>query len=133
MLIADVEWGSGQVFLVILWVFLFVVWFWLLMTVIADLFRDHATSGWVKALWVIFIVILPFLGVLVYLIARSRGMAERALVAQQQAEKQFGEYVRTTAGMPGASTADEIAKLANLRDKGAISNEEFASAKAKLL
>jgi hypothetical protein len=101
-----------------------------LITVIGDLFRDHETSGWAKAAWVFFLIFLPFLGVLVYLIARGAGMRERAVREQADARKQLDAYIRETAA---ASPADELHKLSDLRDKGAISDAEFEQAKAKLL
>jgi hypothetical protein len=110
--------------------FLWVVWIWLLIWVFIDIFRSHDLSGWAKALWVLFVVILPYLGVLVYLIARGGKMHERA---EQQAYRQDQEaraYVQQAAG---TSTADQLAKLADLRDRGVISAEEFEREKAKVL
>ncbi len=110
--------------------FLWVVWIWLLIMVFIDIFRSHDLSGWAKALWVLFVVIIPFLGVLVYLIARGGKMHERA---EQQAYRQDQEaraYVQQAAG---TSTADQLAKLADLRDRGVISAEEFEREKAKVL
>jgi len=127
------EFGSGQAFLTVLWIFLFVIWFWLIISIFTDLFRDHEESGWAKFGWVALIIILPFFGAFIYLIVRGQGMGERALAQQQAAQKQFDEYVRTTAGGDGGSVADELAKLADLKDKGTISDEEYAKAKAKLL
>ncbi len=124
------EFGSGQVFWSVLWIFLFVVWFWLLITVFADLFRDREASGWVKAGWIVFVIVLPWLGILVYLIVRGHGMSERALHQQQEAQAQFDDYVRQTTG--GSSAADQLAKLAELHDKGKLTDAEFASAKANI-
>lgn len=111
-------------------IFLFVVWFWILITIIGDLFNDHETSGWAKAAWIFFLVFLPFLGMLVYLIARGSGMSERAAEAQKQAQSEFDTYVRETAG---SGQADELAKLSDLHEKGSLSDSEFNAAKAKLL
>jgi hypothetical protein len=108
----------------------------LLIIVFSDLFRDHELSGWAKALWVIFVIIFPFLGIFVYLIARGGGMAKRAAAAQAQMDQQMRQYVQqAAAATPGASasTADELAKLADLREKGVISEEEFQSLKAKAI
>jgi ABC-type multidrug transport system fused ATPase/permease subunit len=120
-------------FLTILYFFLFFVWIWLAFMVFFDIFRSHDLSGWAKALWVIFIIILPFLGVFLYLIFRGGSMHERA--AQQAAlqQKHFDQYVRQTAGTQGADTATQLSKLAELKDKGVLTEEEFQSEKAKLL
>ncbi len=128
MLIAD--YGLGDALLTVLEIFLLVAWFWILITVIGDLFRDHETSGWAKAAWVFFLIFLPFLGVLIYLIARGEGMRDRAVRQQADARTQMDAYIRETAG---TSPADELHKLSDLRDKGAISDAEFERAKAKLL
>src|SRR5213078_2835759 len=101
-----------------------------LITVIGDLFSDHSVSGWGKAIWVLFLLFLPFLGVLIYLIARGGSMHERALKRQAAAKTEFDAYVRQTAG---ASPADELAKLAGLKEKGTISDAEFERMKAKLV
>jgi hypothetical protein len=127
------DFGSGQVFLSMLWFFLFFIWIWLLIIVFSDIFRSPDLSGWGKALWSIFIIILPYLGVFVYLIARGKKMGEHA---QQQAaaqEAQLRQYVQNVATTSGGGSADEIAKLADLREKGVISEEEFQAAKAKAL
>ena len=131
MVLAE-EWHVGQVFLSMLWFFLFFIWIWLLITVFADIFRDHGMSGWAKAAWVIFVIIFPFLGVFVYLIARGGSMAERSMKQQQAAQAQFDSYVKDVAGSSG-STADELARLADLKSKGVISDAEFEQLKAKAL
>jgi hypothetical protein len=111
--------------------FLFIVWIFILFQVIFDIFRSHDMHGGAKALWLIFIILLPFLGVLVYLIARGHKMQEHQLQAAQQQRDQFDTYVRQTAG--SGSTADELAKLADLKSKGAISDADYEAAKAKIL
>ena len=116
----------------IFWFMLLFAWIWLLITILADIFRDHELSGWGKALWVLFIIVVPWLGALVYLIARGRSMNERALAQAQRQDQAFRQYVQDAAGNQ-PSVAEEIAKLASLRDQGAISEQEFAHAKAKLL
>ena len=111
-------------------VFFFVIWIWILITIIADLFRDHELSGWAKAAWVLFLVFIPFLTALIYLIARGSGMRDRTIKAQAEAKQHFDSYVREQAH---ASPADELHKLNDLKEKGALSAEEFDKAKAKLL
>lgn len=125
------EFGTGQVFWSVLWIFMFVIWFWLLITIFSDLFRDHGLSGWAKAAWIIFVIILPFLGILVYLIARGHGMQERAMESAKQQQTAFDDYVRQTAGSGGA--ASEIEKAKGLLDSGAISQEDFDAIKRKAL
>jgi hypothetical protein len=120
----------GELLLVVVEIFLFVVWIWILFTIITDLFRDHEMSGWAKALWILFLVFIPFLTGLVYLIVRGSGMRDRAIKAQTDAKKHFDEYVREQAHF---SPADELHKLNELREKGALSQQEFDAAKAKLL
>ena len=112
-------------------IFLWVIWFWILITIIIDLFRSHDLSGWAKALWFIFILILPLIGVLVYLIARGGKMHEHAVRDAQAQDQQFRQYVQEAAGSP--SPADQLAKLADLRDRGVITAAEFDREKAKIL
>src|SRR3954467_7681698 len=107
----------------IFWFMLLFVWIWLLVTIFGDLFRDHEMSGWGKAFWVLFLIVIPWLGALVYLIARGSGMRERALAQQQEAREQLNAYVRETAG--GGSPADELTKLAKLHDERKLSDAEF--------
>jgi hypothetical protein len=128
MPIADINFGEGLLF--IFEFFLLFAWIWILITVIADLFRDHELSGVAKAVWVFFLVFLPFLGVLLYLIVRGDGMRERSIKEQQDAKGQLDAYIREQAQ---SSPADELHKLNELKEKGALSPEEFEQAKAKLL
>jgi hypothetical protein len=118
-------------FLTMLYFFLFIIWIWLLIMVFMDIFRSHDMGGVAKALWVIFIIILPFLGVFVYLIARGGKMHERAEKDAQQQQQAFDDYVKQTAG--GSSNVDQLAKLADLKQSGAITDAEFEAQKAKLL
>ena len=118
-------------FWTILMIFLWVIWFWILITVFIDLFRSHDLSGWAKALWFIFILVFPLIGVLVYLIARGGKMHERQARDVQAQEQQFRRYVQEAAG--SGTTADQLAKLADLRDRGVITAEEFDREKAKIL
>jgi len=112
-------------------IFLWVIWFWILITIFIDIFRSQDLNGWGKALWFIFVLFIPLIGVLVYLIARGGKMHERAVQQAQQQEKEFRSYVQETAG--SATTADQLAKLADLRDRGAITADEFDREKAKIL
>ncbi|GHJ92510.1 MULTISPECIES: SHOCT domain-containing protein [Streptomyces] len=126
-----------NVFWTMMWFFLWIMWLFLLFKVISDIFRDHEMSGWGKAGWLIFCILLPYLGVLVYVIARGKGMSRRDAQQAKDAEARFQEYIRQTAGTQaaagGPSASDELARLADLKTKGAISEEEFQQAKAKVL
>ncbi len=124
--------GDGDVLLFFVEFFFFVIWFWLLITIFGDLFRDHETSGGVKALWVILVILIPFLGILLYLIVRGGGMAKRAAQAQKDMQSQMDDYVRQTVGTSG-TPADQIAKAKQLLDAGTIDQAEFDSLKAKAL
>jgi len=118
-------------FWTIVMIFLWLLWFWVLITVFIDLFRSRDLSGWAKALWFVFILILPLIGVLVYLIARGGKMQEHAVRDAQLQDQQFRRYVQEAAGPQ--SPADQLAKLADLRDRGVITAEEFDREKAKIL
>jgi phospholipase D-like protein/putative oligomerization/nucleic acid binding protein len=131
MLLAD--YTFGQALLTVLEIFLFAAWLMILFSIFADLFRDHETSGWAKAAWVIFLIFVPFLGALIYLIARGDGMRQRALNQQQEAQKQLDTYIKQTAGGSGESAADQLAKLSGLHDQGKLSDKEFEQAKAKIV
>ncbi|AUG76318.1 membrane protein [Kitasatospora sp. MMS16-BH015] len=112
--------------------FLWILWFFLLFKVISDIFRSHDMSGWGKAGWMVLVILLPLLGVLVYVIVRGKSMGERDLAQARRSEEAFQSYVRQAAGT-GPSHADELAKLGELRSKGVLSEEEFQKAKEKLL
>jgi hypothetical protein len=116
-----------------LWFFLFFAWIWLLIMIFSDIFRSHDLSGWGKAFWTIFVVILPWLGVLIYLIARGGSMQERAMAQAVQQEKAQREYIQQVSASSASSSADELEKLATLKSQGVITDEEFAAQKAKLL
>jgi cbb3-type cytochrome oxidase subunit 3 len=111
--------------------FLFFLWIWLLIVVFADIFRSHDLGGFAKAIWVLFVIILPFLGVLVYLIARGGSRHERAEESAARQQKAFDSYVKQAAG--GSSDVDALSKLADLKAKGVITDAEFETQKAKLL
>jgi len=118
-------------FLTILWFCLFFIWIWLLFIVFIDIFRSHDMGGFAKALWVIFLIFLPMIGVLVYLIARGGSMHERAVQRAQQQEQAFRGYVQQAAAPTG--TADQLSKLADLKERGVITDAEFEAEKAKVL
>jgi hypothetical protein len=114
-----------------LYFFLFFIWIWLLIVIFGDIFRSHDLSGWGKAFWTIFVIVLPFLGIFVYLIARGHKMQEHAMSDAKAQDQAMRQYVQSVTSSGGA--ADEIGRLAQLRDQGVISEEEFQQAKAKAL
>lgn len=122
-----------DIFLTTLYFFIFIIWLWLLFMVFIDIFRSHDLHGWAKALWVIGIIIMPYLGVLVYLIFRGSGMHDRAAKQAALQQKAFDKYVKQTAGTPGSTTADQLSKLAELKTKGVLTDAEFEAEKSKLL
>ena len=111
--------------------FAWVAWIWILIVILTDVFRRHDIGGWTKALWTIFLVVIPFLGVLVYLVAQHDGMAERQQKDVQAQQAQFDSYVRQAAGTGGGGPASEIAKAKELLDSGAITQSEFDTLKAR--
>jgi len=115
------------------WFFLFIAWIWLLVVILTDVFRDRDLSGWGKALWTLVIFILPMIGVLVYLIVRGDRMSERSERRAMGWEQEPSSYTGITAGDGGASKADELDKLARLRNSGTLTEEEFQAQKARLL
>jgi hypothetical protein len=122
-----------DLFWAMLWFFLWIAWIWLLIVILMDVFRSDDMGGWGKALWTLFIIFLPFLGVLIYLIVRGKGMSERSVREAVAREKQTQEYIRSVSAGSATSSADELEKLARLRSNGTISEEEFQAAKAKVL
>jgi len=128
--------GADYPFLDVMWTmivfFLWVLWFWLLITVFVDIFRRHDLSGWGKTGWLIFCIILPFLGVFIYIITQGSGMTDRNVRQAQAQQQQFDDYVRQTAGS-GDSAASQIERAKGLLDSGAITQEEFDSLKQKAL
>jgi type VI protein secretion system component VasK len=125
------EWGTGQVFWSMLWFFLFFIWLMILFRVFADIFGSHDLSGWSKALWSIFIIVVPFLGCFVYLIARGNHMAQHAVEAAQAQDAAARQYIQAAAGT--TSSAEELAKLAELKANGTLTDAEFEAAKANVL
>jgi len=113
--------------------FLWVIWIWILIWVFIDIFRSRDLSGWAKALWFLFVLIIPLIGVLVYLIVRGDSMHERAARQAQQQDEEARRYIQQAAASSPASTADQLAKLADLRDRGVITAAEFEREKAKIL
>ena len=124
------EYPLLNIFFSILFFFVFFLWIFLLIQVIVDVFRSHDMGGFAKALWILFIIVLPFLGVLIYLIARGGKMQQHQMDAAKAQQQAFDSYVKQAAG---SSSADELAKLADLKSKGVISDSEFEAQKAKLL
>ena len=133
MLAASYQYPILDFFLTMLYFFLFIIWIWLLIMVFSDIFRSHDLGGWAKALWSIFIIVIPFLGVFVYLIARGGKMHERAAEQAAAQQKAFDQYVKEAAGTPGESSADQLHKLADLKSQGVLTDAEFEAQKAKIL
>ncbi|MFE1547674.1 SHOCT domain-containing protein [Streptomyces sp. NPDC058718] len=134
----DDDYPLLELFWTMFWFFLWIMWLFLLFKIISDVFRDHELSGWAKAGWLILCLVLPFIGVLTYVIVRGTGMTQRETARAKEAEVAFQDYIRTSAagssGVSGAvGGAGELARLADLKEKGALSEEEFQKAKAKLL
>src|SRR4051812_37184717 len=132
MIVPLATFGNGDVFLWLLEFFLFVIWFSLLLTIFADLFRDHELSGGMKAVWIIVLIVLPYLGILIYFIARGNGMAERSVKQNALAQEQVDARIRAAAGTATAP-ADQIASAKALLDSGAIDQSEFDRLKAAAL
>jgi ABC-type multidrug transport system fused ATPase/permease subunit len=127
------DYPLGGVFLSMLYFFLFFIWIWILITVFMDIFRSPDLDGWLKALWSIFVIILPFLGVFIYLIARGGKMQERKLQDAAQQKQAFDSYVRETAGSSGIDVTSQLTELANLKSQGVLTDAEFEAQKAKVL
>ena len=131
MVLAD-DFGTGQVLWSMLWFFMFFIWIWLLITVFADIFRSHDIGGFAKFMWVLFVILIPYLGVFVYLIARGHKMHEHAVEAAQAQDAAARAYIQQATGTT-ASPADELARLADLKEKGVIDDAEFQRLKAKAI
>ena len=125
------EFGSGQALWSIFWFFLFFMWIWLVISIFSDIIRSSDLSGWSKALWSIAIILVPFLGVFIYIIVRGKSMSDRQARGMQAQEQAAQEYIRDVAG--SSSTADELAKLAELHTAGTLDDAEYAKAKANAL
>ena len=124
--LASGEFGSGSFLLGLLYIFTFMIWFWLLISIFSDLFSRHDISGWIKALWIIAVIAFSFIGILLYFITQGHGMAERGQKRQEQAQQQYKQEM-------GFSSADEVEKLKKLHAAGTLSDEEYAAQKAKVL
>ncbi|MEU3467560.1 SHOCT domain-containing protein [Streptomyces sp. NPDC006687] len=120
-------------FWTVMWIFLWILWIILLFRIIVDIFRDDTLGGLGKTGWLIFVVLLPFLGVFVYVLARGKSMGKREVTHAQAQKQAFDEYVREAAGSGAGSEADQLAKLSEMRAKGDITDAEFQRAKAKIL
>ncbi|MBT2407558.1 MULTISPECIES: SHOCT domain-containing protein [unclassified Streptomyces] len=122
-------------FWTVMWIFLWVMWLILLFRIVIDIFRDHEMSGWAKAAWLLFLFLIPFLGALVYVIARGKHMGKREIKHAQEQQEAFNAYIRETAKSPGPAkaNADDLYKLSELKAKGELSEEEYQQAKQKLL
>ena len=131
MVLADVH--LSDLIWTTIWIFFLILFIWVFIAIISDLFRDHTMSGWGKALWVIALIIFPLVGSLIYLIARGSGMAERSAAQARAAQQQFDAYVRDTAGTAGSGPVDDLARLGQLRDSGTITPEEFEAMKARVV
>lgn len=129
LLLAADSWSLGDALLLTIEIFLFVIWIWIFISIVVDLFRDHELGGWGKAIWLFFLIIVPFLSALIYLIARGSGMRDRAIKEAVDIQKAQNEYIRQVAAAP----ADDLEKLHDLKEKGIITQAEFDSAKAKAL
>ncbi len=125
------EFGTGQVLLSLMWFFLFFLWIMLIFYVFGDIIRSHDISGWSKALWTIAIILIPYLGIFMYLIVRGGGMAGRSLDAMNAQNEAAKTYVQQVAG--GSSDADQLANLADLHSSGKLTDDEYAKAKAKII
>ncbi len=123
----------ADLFGTMLGLFVFFIWFWLLIVIFGDIFRSRDMGGGAKALWVIFVIVLPFIGIFTYLIARGGKMHERADEAARSQQQAFDAYVKETAGVSGAGSADQLAKLADLKSQGVLTDAEFEAQKAKIL
>ena len=127
------EWQVGQVFLSMIWFTLFFLWIWLVISVFMDVFRSHDLGGFAKFLWVLFVLVAPFLGVFVYLIARGHKMSEHAMESAQAIDAAQRAYIKETVGANATSPAEELKRLADLKSQGVISDAEFQTLKGKVV
>ena len=131
MILADV--GLAELFWTVLWLFFLFMFIWVFVALVSDIFRDHELSGWGKAAWLVLLIVFPLVGSLIYLIVRGKGMAERSAAAQKHAQAQFDSYVRQAASSSGDSSVDDLARLAELRSNGHLSDEEYETMKSRIV
>ena len=131
MVLAEMDFPD--LFWTVLWLFFLFMFIWVFVALVSDIFRDHELSGWGKAGWLILLVIFPLVGSLIYLIVRGSGMAERSAKQAQAAQAQFDSYIRETAGASGNSSVDDLARLAELRSNGHISDAEYETMKQRIV
>jgi hypothetical protein len=131
MVLADVN--LGDLIWTSIWIFFLIMFIWLFIAIVSDLFRDHELSGGAKAVWVVVLIVFPLLGSLVYLIVRGEGMAERSASQARHAQAEFDSYIRTTAASSGSGPVDDLTRLAELRTSGAISDAEFEAIKSRIV
>jgi hypothetical protein len=125
------EWGTGQVFWSLIWIFLFVIWIFLVLRVFADIFRSRDMGAFAKVLWTLFVIVLPYLGVFAYILVRGQKMVGNEISARHEQEQQFRSYIRDVVATDGPVT--ELERLASLRDRGVIDDEEFARMKSRIV
>jgi hypothetical protein len=131
MMLADV--GFAELFWTMLWLFFLFMFIWVFVALVSDIFRDHELSGWGKAAWIVLLILFPLVGSLIYLIVRGKGMTERSVRVQRQAQAQFDSYVREAAGSTGNRQVDDLARLAELRAGGHITDAEYETMKARIV
>ena len=131
MILADV--GLAELFWTVLWLFFLFMFIWVFVALVSDIFRDHELSGWGKAAWLVLLIVFPLVGSLIYLIVRGKSMAERSAAAQKHAQAQFDSYVRQAASSSGDSSVDDLARLAELRSNGHLSDEEYETMKSRIV
>jgi hypothetical protein len=127
------DFSFGDVVLSTLWFMVVFAWIWLMVSILTDVFRDHSLNGWAKAAWTVFLIVFPWLGALVYLIARGKSMNARAAEHASRQEARFRDYVRDGAPAAAPSAADELGKLADLKQRGVLTDAEYNRAKSALL
>jgi hypothetical protein len=131
MVFAEVD--LGDLIWTTIWVFFLIMFIWVFIAIVSDLFRDHQLSGGAKAVWVVALIVFPVVASLVYLVVRGQGMAERSAAEQRAAREGLDAYIRTTAASSGAGPVDDLARLADLRASGAITDAEFEAIKARIV
>ena len=131
MILADV--GLAELFWTVLWLFFLFMFIWVFVALVSDIFRDHELSGWDKAAWLVLLIVFPLVGSLIYLIVRGKSMAERSAVAQKHAQAEFDSYIRQAASSSGDSSVDDLARLAELRSNGHLSDEEYETMKSRIV